>query len=91
MDQEYAIVTEKMDKTILVLKEELANIRAGRANPHLLDKLVVEYYGTPTPVSQVANISIPGQGKLSFNHGTASCCLQSKGNSCFQYGVESEQ
>lgn len=59
MDQEYAIVTEKMDKTILVLKEELANIRAGRANPHLLDKLVVEYYGTPTPVSQVANISIP--------------------------------
>ncbi len=59
MDQEYAVVTEKMDRTILVLKEELANIRAGRANPHLLDKLVVEYYGTPTPVSQVANISIP--------------------------------
>ncbi len=59
MDKEYAIVTEKMDKTIHVLKEELANIRAGRANPHLLDKLTVEYYGTPTPVNQVANISIP--------------------------------
>lgn len=59
MDKEYAMVTEKMDKTIHVLKEELANIRAGRANPHLLDKLTVEYYGTPTPVNQVANITIP--------------------------------
>lgn len=59
MDKEYTNVTEKMDKTIHVLKEELANIRAGRANPHLLDKLTVEYYGTPTPVNQVANISIP--------------------------------
>ena len=59
MDKEYAMVTEKMDKTINVLKEELANIRAGRAKPHLLDKLTVEYYGTPTPVNQVANITIP--------------------------------
>jgi ribosome recycling factor len=59
MDKEYANVTGKMDKTINVLKEELANIRAGRANPHLLDKLTVEYYGTPTPVNQVANITIP--------------------------------
>jgi ribosome recycling factor len=59
MDKEYANVTGKMDKTIHVLKEELANIRAGRANPHLLDKLTVEYYGTPTPVNQVANITIP--------------------------------
>ena len=59
MDKKYANVTEKMDKTIHVLKEELANIRAGRANPHLLDKLTVEYYGSPTPVNQVANITIP--------------------------------
>lgn len=59
MDKSYTMITEKMDKTIGVLKEELANIRAGRANPHLLDKLTVEYYGVPTPVSQVANISIP--------------------------------
>jgi len=59
MDMEYSVITEKMDKTVNVLKEDLSNIRAGRANPHLLDKLVVEYYGTPTPVSQVANISIP--------------------------------
>lgn len=59
MEKDYKNVTEKMDKTIGVLKEELANIRAGRANPHLLDKLTVEYYGTPTPINQLANISIP--------------------------------
>mgnify|MGYP000926163006 FL=1 len=59
MDKEYAVVTGKMDKTIQVLKEELANIRAGRANPHLLDKITVEYYGVPTPINQVANITVP--------------------------------
>lgn len=59
MDKEYAVVTGKMDKTIQVLKEDLANIRAGRANPHLLDKITVEYYGVPTPVNQVANITVP--------------------------------
>ena len=50
---------EKMDKTISVLLEEFGTIRAGRANPHVLDKLSVEYYGTPTPINQVGNISIP--------------------------------
>ncbi len=59
MEQDYKNVKEKMDKTISVMTEELANIRAGRANPHLLDKITVEYYGTPTPISQIANISIP--------------------------------
>lgn len=48
-----------MDKTISVLREELSIIRAGRANPRLLDKVTVEYYGSPTPINQVANISIP--------------------------------
>jgi ribosome recycling factor len=48
-----------MDKTIHVLREELAGIRAGRANPHLLDKITVMYYGAPTPIQQVANISVP--------------------------------
>ncbi|HEY8500662.1 MAG TPA: ribosome recycling factor [Clostridia bacterium] len=59
MDNSYSNVTEKMDKTILVLKEELANIRAGRANPRLLEKITIDYYGTPTPINQLANISIP--------------------------------
>ena len=50
---------EKMDKTISVFKRELAHIRAGRANPQLLDGVTVDYYGTPTPISQVGNISAP--------------------------------
>ena len=50
---------EKMTKTISVLREELAAIRAGRANPAVLDKLVVDYYGTPTPLQQVGNITVP--------------------------------
>ena len=50
---------EKMEKTINVLKEELSVIRAGRANPALLDKIVVDYYGTPTPLKQMAGISAP--------------------------------
>ena len=50
---------EKMAKSIDVLQEEFASIRAGRANPHLLDKIKVDYYGTPTPIQQVGNISVP--------------------------------
>jgi len=49
----------KMDKTIHVLRDELSGIRAGRANPHLLDKLTVMYYGAPTPIQQVANVMVP--------------------------------
>ncbi len=50
---------EKMDKTIEVLKRDLASIRTGRASTTLLDRVMVEYYGTPTPVKQVANVSAP--------------------------------
>ena len=50
---------DRMEKSILNLKEELNAIRAGRANPHVLDKLRVDYYGTPTPIQQVGNITIP--------------------------------
>ena len=50
---------DKMSKTMEVLKEEYASVRAGRANPHLLDKLRVDYYGTPSPIQSVANISVP--------------------------------
>ena len=50
---------DKMTKTIEVLKEEYASVRAGRANPHLLDKLRVDYYGTPSSIQSVANISVP--------------------------------
>ena len=50
---------DKMNKTLEVLKEEYVSVRAGRANPHLLDKLRVDYYGTPSPIQSVANISVP--------------------------------
>ena len=50
---------DKMKKTIASLTEEFASIRAGRANPHLLDKLRVDYYGTPSPIQSVANVSVP--------------------------------
>lgn len=49
----------KMDKTIAALKRDLSHIRAGRANPQLLDGITVDYYGTPTPINQVGNISAP--------------------------------
>ena len=48
-----------MQKTLKNLDGELASIRAGRANPNILNKLTVDYYGTPTPIQQVANISVP--------------------------------
>lgn len=50
---------EKMKKSINALTEEYATIRAGRANPHVLDKIMVDYYGTPSPLQTVANISVP--------------------------------
>ncbi len=50
---------EKMKKTISNLEFELGTIRAGRANPHVLDKIMVNYYGTPTPINQVGNITVP--------------------------------
>lgn len=50
---------EHMQKTVESLKKELASLRAGRATPALLDKITVDYYGTPSPLNQVANISVP--------------------------------
>lgn len=50
---------EKMQKSIESLQGEFSNIRAGRANPNILNKIKVEYYGTPTPLQQVGNVSVP--------------------------------
>lgn len=60
MDQEViATAKEKMGKTIKVLQDEFASLRAGRANPHCLDRILVDYYGTPTPIQQLGNLSTP--------------------------------
>ena len=59
MDERIQVYETKMGKTLNALESELTTIRAGRANPHILDKLTVDYYGAPTPIQQVANISVP--------------------------------
>lgn len=59
MAEELKIYEEKMQKSIDNLQENFQSIRAGRANPHILDKIKVDYYGTMTPLQQVGNISIP--------------------------------
>lgn len=59
MDKRLDQYEDKMGKTLANLDDEFAGIRAGRANPHLLDKLRVDYYGTPTPIQSVANVSVP--------------------------------
>ena len=59
MDSRLNPFQDKMEKTLNNLEEEYAGIRAGRANPHILDKLRVDYYGTPSPIQSVANVSVP--------------------------------
>ena len=59
MHEELKVYDEKMQKTMKSLESDLAAIRAGRANPHILDRLAVDYYGVPTPIQQVANVSVP--------------------------------
>ena len=59
MDSRLTEYDKKMSKTIDHLNSDFMTIRAGRANPHVLDKIKIDYYGTPTPVQQVGNISIP--------------------------------
>lgn len=59
MDEKLKVYDDKMKKTIASLEGDLATIRAGRANPNVLNKIMVDYYGTPTPIQQVANVSVP--------------------------------
>ena len=59
MNERLQVFDTKMQKSVASLEAELATIRAGRANPNVLNKLTVDYYGIPTPIQQVANISVP--------------------------------
>ena len=59
MDDRLKPYDEKMKKSYDYLETDLGTIRAGRANPHVLDKIKVDYYGTPTPIQQVGNITVP--------------------------------
>ena len=59
MNEKLKVYEEKMTKTMAKLDGELGAIRAGRANPNVLNRIMVDYYGTPTPIQQVANVSVP--------------------------------
>ena len=59
MSSNTKVFEDKMKSSVEHLSRELAAVRAGRANPHVLDKIMVEYYGTPTPLNQVGNITVP--------------------------------
>ncbi len=59
MDERIKGYDEKMKKAYDFLLSDLATVRAGRANPHVLDKLRVDYYGTPTPIQQIGNVTVP--------------------------------
>lgn len=67
IDEFYTACKDDMQKALDHLKSEYQMIRAGRANPHILDKVVVEYYGVPTPINQMANISVPEARVLLIN------------------------
>ena len=56
---DYSHIEERMNKTIRVFEQNLSEVRAGRANPAILNKVSIDYYGTPTPINQVAGISVP--------------------------------
>lgn len=68
----YSPYAEKMGKTISVLTEELTTMRAGRANPAILNKLTIEYYGVTTPVTQVGSVSVPEARTIVFQPWDAS-------------------
>lgn len=59
MNEELKQYEDKMEKALKVLKDDYIGIRAGRANPHILDKVMVDYYGTMTPIMQLGNITVP--------------------------------
>ncbi len=56
---DYTNIKEKMEKSINIYNEKLSEVRAGRANPAILNKVKIDYYGTPTPINQVAGVSVP--------------------------------
>ena len=59
MQEHLKLYEDKMEKSLDELLDEYASIRAGRANPHVLDRLRIDYYGTPTPIQQVGNVTVP--------------------------------
>lgn len=84
MDERIKVYDEKMTKTLNNLESEYTTIRAGRANPHILDKITVDYYGTPTSLQQVANVSVPEARMIQISHGKHLWLKLSRKQSWFQ-------
>ena len=79
---------EKMKKTIESLEKEYSTIRAGRANPHILDRITVLYYGAPTPLQQVANITVPEARTIMISPWESSLIKEiEKAIVCFDLGI----
>lgn len=72
MDERITMYDSKMTKTYKNLLSEFDTIRAGRANPHVLDRIMVDYYGTPTPIQQVGNVNVPEPRMLQISPWDAS-------------------
>lgn len=70
--EDYSVYTNKMKKTTEVLGSQFDSVRAGRANPAVLDQIKVEYYGAPTPINQIANVSTPDPRSLTIQPWDAS-------------------
>ena len=88
MDSRLNPFQDKMEKTLNNLEEEYAGIRAGRANPHILDKLRVDYYGTPSPIQSVANVSVPEPRMIQIQPWEASMVKEiEKSINCSDIGI----
>ena len=88
MDSRLNLFQDKMEKTLNNLEEEYAGIRAGRANPHILDKLRVDYYGTPSPIQSVANVSVPEPRMIQIQPWEASMVKEiEKAINCSDIGI----
>ena len=70
---DYSKIKERMEKTINAFTEKLGEVRAGRANPAILNKIKIEYYGAPTPINQVAAVSVPEARLIVIQPWDASC------------------
>ena len=88
MNEKLKQFEDKMEKSLKNLEEEYGAIRAGRANPHVLDKLRVDYYGTPTPIQSVANVSVPEPRMIQIQPWEASMVKEiEKAINCSDLGI----
>ena len=91
MNEKLKVYDTKMQKTMDSLDSEMGTIRAGRANPNVLNRIMVDYYGTPTPIQQVANVSVPEPRMIQIQHGRRTCSKLSRKQSWFLIWVSIRQ